>query len=239
MYRKNHVIPIATVLLLTALSAAGAASKITTFSQAKAAAVRINQDAPGTFYCGCRIDWQGKKGTPDLASCGYQIRKNRERAERIEWEHVMPAWQFGHQLGCWQRGGRKNCRRDPAYLRIETDLHNLQPSIGELNADRNNFAFSQWRSGAGQYGSCPMKIDFRARLAEPPARARGAIARTYFYMRDRYGITLSRQQTQLLQAWHNAYPVSAWECRRDERIARLQGAHNPYVQNACRKQEPR
>ncbi len=79
------------------------------FTQAKRFAAKINADAPGSFYCGCRIRWQGKKGIPDLASCGYRVRKNRQRATRIEWEHVMPAWQFGHLLQCWQHGGRKAC----------------------------------------------------------------------------------------------------------------------------------
>ena len=79
-----------------AVFAAGAvqAHGINNFSQAKAAAAKINRDAPGSFYCGCRIDWQGKKGIPDLAGCGYQVRKNAQRAQRIEWEHVVPAWQF-------------------------------------------------------------------------------------------------------------------------------------------------
>ncbi|AIM23580.1 DNA-specific endonuclease I [Serratia sp. SCBI] len=212
-----------------AVFAAGAvqAHGINNFSQAKAAAAKINRDAPGSFYCGCRIDWQGKKGIPDLAGCGYQVRKNAQRAQRIEWEHVVPAWQFGHQLQCWQDGGRKNCNKDATYRQIETDLHNLQPAIGEVNGDRNNFMYSQWNGGAGQYGQCPMKVDFKNKQAEPPARARGAIARTYFYMRDRYQLRLSRQQTQLFEVWNRQYPVSQWECQREARIAKVQGNHNP------------
>ena len=73
-------------ILFMAVFAAGAvqAHGINNFSQAKAAAAKINQDAPGSFYCGCRIDWQGKKGIPDLAGCGYQVRKNAQRAQRID-----------------------------------------------------------------------------------------------------------------------------------------------------------
>lgn len=223
-------------ILFIAVFAAGAvqAHGINNFSQAKAAAAKINQDAPGSFYCGCRIDWQGKKGIPDLAGCGYQVRKN---AQRIEWEHVVPAWQFGHQLQCWQDGGRKNCNKDATYRQIETDLHNLQPAIGEVNGDRNNFMYSQWNGGEGQYGQCPMKVDFKNKQAEPPARARGAIARTYFYMRDRYQLRLSRQQTQLFEVWNRQYPVSQWECQREARIAKVQGNHNPYIQQACQQRK--
>lgn len=223
----------ATLLTIGTVQAHG----INNFSQAKAAAAAINRDAPGSFYCGCQIHWQGKKGVPDLASCGYQVRKNAQRATRIEWEHVVPAWQFGHQLQCWQNGGRKNCNKDPLYRQIETDLHNLQPAIGEVNGDRNNFMYSQWRGGEGQYGQCPMKVDFKNKQAEPPARARGAIARTYFYMRDRYHLQLSRQQTQLFDVWNRQYPVSQWECTRDARIAKVQGQHNPYIQRACQRQK--
>lgn len=113
-------------------------------------------------------------------------------------------------------------------------MHNLQPSVGEVNGDRGNFMYSQWNGGEGQYGQCAMKVDFKEKAAEPPARARGAIARTYFYMRDQYNLTLSRQQTQLFNTWDKMYPVTDWECERDERIAKVQGNHNPYVQRACR-----
>ncbi|AMB77034.1 deoxyribonuclease I [Pantoea ananatis] len=203
------------------------------FQQAKAYAAEINDDAPGSFYCGCKITWHGKKGEPDLNSCGYQPRKNAHRAARIEWEHVMPAWEFGHQRQCWQNGGRKNCSKDADYRRIETDLHNLQPAIGEVNGDRGNYAYRQWNGTDKQYGQCSMQIDFKNKQAQPPERARGAIARTYFYMRDQYHLRLSRQQTQLFTAWNKLYPVSKWECERDQRIARVQGNHNPYVLEAC------
>ncbi len=159
--------------------------------------------------------------------------KNENRASRVEWEHVVPARQFGHQRQCWQDGGRKNCAKDPVYRKMESDMHNLQPSVGEVNGDRGNFMYSQWNGGEGQYGQCAMKVDFKEKVAEPPARARGAIARTYFYMRDQYNLTLSRQQTQLFNAWDKMYPVTDWECERDERIAKVQGNHNPYVQRAC------
>lgn len=205
------------------------------FGQAKEYAAKLNADAPGSFYCGCKISWKGKKGIPDLASCGYQVRKNANRAKRIEWEHVVPAWTFGHQRQCWQNGGRKQCAKDAGYRHIETDLHNLQPAIGEVNGDRGNFMYSQWNGSERQYGQCEMKIDFKNKLAEPPARARGAIARTWFYMRDQYQINLSKQQTQLMTVWNKQYPVTPWECERDNRIAKVQGNHNPYVQQACQR----
>ncbi|MGP2730498.1 endonuclease, partial [Serratia marcescens] len=62
-------------------------------------------------------------------------------------------------------------------------------------------------------------------------------ARTYFYMRDRYQLRLSRQQTQLFEVWNRQYPVSQWECQREARIAKVQGNHNPYIQQACQQRK--
>ncbi len=65
-------------LFLFALSNAVIAAPPTSFSAAKREAVKIYKDHPTSFYCGCDINWQGKKGVPDLASCGYQVRKQEK-----------------------------------------------------------------------------------------------------------------------------------------------------------------
>lgn len=231
--RRSAIWLLLPTLLAPALPALAAAPQ--NFSQAKAAGVKIVKQNPVTFYCAAPIRFEGKKMVPELDAIGYQVRKNANRANRIEWEHVVPAWEFGHQLQCWQQGGRKACGEDGRFRKMESDLHNLQPAIGEVNGDRSNFQYSQWNGGEGQYGHCEMKVDFKGKRAEPPARARGAIARTYFYMRDNYDLRLSRQQTQLFTAWDKTYPVTAWECKRDGLVAGIQGNHNPYVQQACAK----
>ncbi|WP_194439777.1 endonuclease [Vibrio fluminensis] len=232
-------------LLLAVTAGSAVAAPPTSFSAAKREAVSIYKDLEKdinyatSFYCGCDINWQGKKGVPDLEGCGYQIRKQTQkvRATRIEWEHVVPAWQFGHQLQCWQDGGRKNCtRRDKQFKMMEADLHNLTPAIGEVNGDRSNFNFSQWNGIDGvTYGSCEMQVNFKQRQVMPPDRARGSIARTYLYMSQEYGFKLSKQQQNLMLAWNKTYPAEKWECERDKRIAKVQGNHNPFVIEACRK----
>ncbi|WIX33312.1 endonuclease [Salinicola sp. JS01] len=218
--------------LLTPLATPPAqAAPPSSFSAAKRLAeseVYVDQDR--TFYCDCAFDFDTG---PDLASCGYQIRKQPKRAARIEWEHVMPAYDFGRQRQCWQEGGRRHCRaNDPVFRQAEADLVNLVPSVGEVNGDRSNMRYGMATSAdAYQYGQCPAKVDFPERTFEPPAAVRGDIARTYWYMRDTYGIQIGRQQQQLFQAWAKADPVSAWERERNRRIARIQGSGNPYVES--------
>lgn len=58
MYRY---LSIAAVVLSAAFSGPALAEGINSFSQAKAAAVKVHADAPGTFYCGCKINWRAKK----------------------------------------------------------------------------------------------------------------------------------------------------------------------------------
>ncbi|MFK5950934.1 MAG: endonuclease [Methylococcales bacterium] len=152
------------------------------------------------------------------------------RASRIEWEHVMPAHHFGHQRQCWQKGGRKACRKDPVFKKMEADLHNLVPAIGEVNGDRSNYKFGMLEGEDRKYGRCDIEINFKAKRVEPHPGIRGDIARIYFYMADEYQLKLSRTQTQLLNAWSKADPVDNWERLKNKRVKAIQGKGNPYVE---------
>lgn len=145
----------ALALLALGFTTGALASHPTSFNQAKQVARSIYSEAlpAKSFYCGCDISISGKLWQPDFERCGYQVRKQEKRAKRIEWEHIVPAWEFGHQRQCWQEGGRKNCgKTDKQFKKMESDLHNLVPAIGEVNGDRSNFRFSQWNAKAEQIG---------------------------------------------------------------------------------------
>lgn len=212
------------------------ASPPATFTEAKVVAkqkIYLDQasSAQGDLYCGCKWTWVGKSGGRiDPASCGLQARKQQTRAERTEWEHIVPAWTFGHQRQCWQNGGREACvDNDPTFRAMEADLFNLYPAVGEVNGDRSNFNYGMVSGNTQQYGQCTTKIDFVQKTAEPRDAVKGLVARTTFYMFDRYQLSMSRQQQQVLMAWNKQYPVSAWERQRDQRIAAVMGHHNPFV----------
>ena len=223
----HHFIVIS--LLTFASSSAYSASAPKSFGQAKKLAAKIYQDNPVSFYCGCDMEAVGKKLVPDLSSCGYQVRKQQKRASRIEWEHVVPAWEFGHQLQCWQEGGRKKCGKNQNFRRMEADLHNLVPTVGEVNGDRSNYKFGYLFDTSDMYGQCDFKVNFKQKTAEPPERKRGNIARIYLYMADRYPFRLSSSQRKLFEAWDRMDPVSNWELERNEQISRIQGWDNPYI----------
>ena len=68
---------LAVAFLTTALSGQALADGINSFSQAKAAGVKVNADVPGDFYCGCKINWQGKKGSLTLNPAAIRCVKTK------------------------------------------------------------------------------------------------------------------------------------------------------------------
>lgn len=112
-------------------------------------------------------------------------------------------------------------------------MHNLVPAIGSVNAMRSNYNFQM----VGEYGERLGMCDFRVvdRKVQPPEGVRGFIARVYKYMDYEYDkYEMSDQQRQLMNAWDEMYPVSSWECLRNERIAKIQGNYNEFVSRKCK-----
>jgi len=159
----------------------------------------------------------------------YKSGKINIRAQRIEWEHVMPAHNFGQHLSCWRNGGRKNCSKDKTFKMMESDMHNLVPSIGEVNGDRSNYRYGANKPTVGQYGQCKMQVDFKAKRAYVKDDIRGDIARIYFYMSDKYNIRLSKQERRMMEAWNKQDPVDDWERIKNQRVGKLQGNLNKFI----------
>lgn len=212
------------------------------FGQAKGILKSIYKVEPTTFYCGCNIVWESKKKlVPNASNCSYEPRnkltkkgKVNKRAKRIEWEHVVPAWEFGHQMQCWQDGGRKSCKKVDKFKKMEGDLHNLVPAIGEINGDRSNFKFSMIEGEDRVYGQCDAEVNFKARMFEPAPEIRGNIARTYFYFEQKYGLKISKQQRKLYSVWDKQDPIDSAECQIHKLKAAKQGWGNSFVQNKCK-----
>ncbi|MCF0224144.1 MAG: endonuclease [Fibrobacter sp.] len=196
-------------------------------------------DLQETLYCGCKYE---NKKSVDFSTCDFEPRdnprrKSLKRAQRIEWEHIVPAYNMAHFLPCWKEGGRKNCsQNDTTFKIMEGDLHNLYPAIGEVNGDRNNFPYSQWTSDpTPMYGKCKTIVDFKEKKIQPREEARGIVARASLYMEKTYGVKLSKQDRKLFDAWNRMYPVTERECERDRRIFLVQGDHNPFVYENCKQ----
>jgi len=192
-----------------------------------------------TFYCGCNYS---KKRKVNLKSCGVTPRKNKDRALRVEAEHVMPASQFGNYRKCWRekictnRKGKKHkgrsccIRSDKVFKAAHNDLHNLFPSVGEINGDRLNYAWGMIAGEKRSYGACNIEVSSKYRRAEPPESVQGDIARVMLYMEKTYGFTLSKPKKKLYWAWSKADAPDAWEIERNNRIKKVQGNGNVFIE---------
>jgi deoxyribonuclease-1 len=157
---------------------------------------------------------------------------------------VVPAENFGRAFSEWRTGhercvdrkgktfkGRKCAKKmNYEYRYMQADMHNLFPAIGAVNALRSNYNFTTMLSDSvkSDFGSCDMRIDNKK--AQPPEQARGRIARTNIYMQLTYlKYNMSKQQSQLMNAWDKQDPVTRWECKRSKRIEKLQGNANKIV----------
>jgi deoxyribonuclease I len=217
------------------------------FSQSKKELERIYADHAITFYCGCKYDKRKKSNMIDRSSCGYVPRnpitkseKVNPRTTRIEWEHVVPAENFGRQFTCWRDGspecidskgktfkGRKCCEKASQQFRImQADMHNLVPAIGELNGDRSNLRYDFEEARKGQYGECRFEVDFDQDRVRIKKDIQGDVARAYLYMSDRYKMKLSPQELNKFSAWDKEDPVDAWEIEKNKRIKAIQGNGN-------------
>jgi len=193
---------------------------------------------PRTLYCRCPFD-KGRK--PDLGICGYRSPSHGERSRRVEVEHVVPASWLGRGRACWQKKicrdakgryfkGRKCClKTDPAFRAAYQDLHNLWPTVGEVNEARRNYAFGVIDGEHRAFGRCDVEVDRSRKLVEPRPEIRGDIARISFYMAKTHHIALSADQRHLFERWHQADPPDADERRRNKIIEKLQGNVNPFI----------
>lgn len=210
-----------------------------TFREAKRKISQVFAGHELTFYCGCK--YQGK--VVNLESCGYEIKNDAKRARRLEWEHVVPANAFGQSFSEWRDGhsdcidnkGKpfkgRNCAQKVSqeFRRMEADLYNLQPAIGEINGLRSNYSMAMLPGEPREFGSCDVEIN--ERKIEPRPEIRGDIARTYFYMDAAYpghGV-IARASQKLFEAWAKEDPVDDWERERVRRIESVQGNPNPFV----------
>ncbi|KXO13305.1 Endonuclease I precursor [Moritella sp. JT01] len=241
---EKILLPITLLALTTTITNATGNKIIYSFNKAKKNLERsVYQDHRETLYCVAKFD--GKKNV--LPAYGFITSKYQKRAKRIEWEHVVPAENFGRAFKEWRKGhsqcvsskgkhfkGRKCAEKiSKQYRLMQSDMYNLFPAIGAVNALRSNYNFSVLPSAKSNFGSCQMKIEDRK--VEPPINARGRIARSYLYMDIAYSkFKLSRQQRQLMTAWDKMYPVNKWECERSRRIKKIQGNDNRVVMQRCK-----
>lgn len=159
-----------------------------------------------TLYCNKRFEQRGK---------GFNI------------EHVMPMSWVVNALGC---ASRKQCRStNKRFNEIESDLHNLFPSLTALNNARSSYAFGVIEGEPRSFGDCDFEVNHQRKIVEPTPAVRGEIARAVLYMEQTYGVEIFEKQRRLLMQWDSRHPATAQERSRNDRIEALQGRRNTFI----------
>lgn len=121
-------------MIASSASFAGGNETIQSFNKAKKNLERkVYFDHRKTIYCAATFD--DKKNIK--APAGFTTAKHKKRAKRVEWEHVVPAENFGRTFTEWRNGnpqciskkgkpfkGRKCASKiNTEYRYMQSDMH--------------------------------------------------------------------------------------------------------------------
>ncbi len=112
------------------------------------------------------------------------------------------------------------------------DLHHLFPVDSRANSTRGNIPFGD--VDGQQVNGCPLAErgdDIYAGTSsfEPPKSHKGNVARALFYFSVRYKISIDESEEVFLRQWHRLDPVDQDEIIRHEKIYKIQGNRNPFI----------
>ncbi len=196
-----------------------------------------------TLYC--QIPFDKKKIL--IFPKDFDVSKVANRVNRVEIEHVIPAEEFGSYVKQWWMGdkncidkennsykGRKCADKTSRIFRLmQADMYNLYPSVGAVNAIRENAEFSELPDFMPSlYKNCAIKI--ADNKVEIPDEAKGIVARIYLYFEQQYPFfQIKENQKKLFLKWNQNFPVDEWECLRTYRIEQIQRNENQIVKSQC------
>lgn len=243
-----------TIVLLAILSSVQATAAIpgNTYNESFSKAKKIMQHQiytnpvnMKTLYCHAQFNEQKQITLPN----GFINAAWKKRSFRWEAEHVTPAENFGKSFSAWRDGapecvnrkgehykGRRCANRaSKEYRYMQSDLFNLFPAMGSINAAHSNYRWSMLPNIQNRFGSCDFRYDKKTRTSQPPLISRGEIARAELYMSAAYPrYRLSSSQRKLFLAWDKQVPVTKWDCERAKKIEKIQGNQNPFIVKQCK-----
>jgi len=187
-------------------------------------------------------------GARDLTDvhCGIRFKVDLNDTKRpTDWlsmEHAYAADWMADRFGC---ANRTDCRAHPnpksraRFNHAEGDLHNLWPAITNLNSARGKRLFGEIAGAETREIDVHGKTfarDFQpeGNYVEPRRIVRGNFARSIFYMCAEYGFPVDPGMMKTLKAWNRDDPPTNAEKARAEKIFKIQGTRNHFIENPPR-----
>lgn len=159
-------------------------------------------------YCNIELDQTKGVGPGKIPNSSF-----------VNCEHTWPQSKFSKQF--------------PSELQ-KSDLHHLFPSDMRANSTRSNYPFAEvvgkFTNNDCQDSQIGFAIDdHNVKSFEPPREHKGNVARALFYFSTRYKIKIDDLQAKYLKVWSEEDPVDEEETARNEKIMKLQGNRNPFI----------
>lgn len=229
---------LALVLLIAALPVLADQTQIADYDEAREKRfyrlyAKVPQSEATDIYCGLRFRVDPKVlDLPDDKTTG-------KPAPWLTLEHAFAAQWMANALKC---GDRKTCGSHgnngirTRFNHAEADMHNLWPAVGNLNSSRQDSPFGEIAGESKRQitvGGKKFECDYERRdgIVEPRKIIRGNLARSIFYMCREYGFPVDPEMLAVLKRWHRVDPPTKGERRRNDKIERMQGTRNPFIDN--------
>jgi len=166
-------------------------------------------DGGWTLYCGLKFN------RPNIS----------EDLKTLAIEHIYTTSRIINTLGCQSR--RQCYEQNKRFLVMEADLHNLYPVRLDLSNALYDSEFGEIEGDDWRVGDC----DFERKngFVQPRLLARGNVARSIFYMHNRYKLPIKKDTLEILKRWNKEDPPSQQEIVRNDKIEKIQGNRNPYI----------
>ena len=173
--------------------------------------LHLKKDQSGASYIkGVYCDKTFTSSTPDIGPIGKGRIPNHEV---LNCEHTWPQSKF-------LRGGQEKVQKG--------DLHHLFPTDNHANSVRSSNDFGEVKNGKPAGRNCSAsKSD--GHYFEPADYHKGNVARAMFYFAIRYNGKINRRMEKYLRKWHIEDPVDQDEIERNNKIHKIQGNRNPFI----------
>lgn len=182
------------------------------------------------YYC---QKWLGKADfanltsrEEDLPGPGHIVHSQKANAE-----HTWPQSKFPDPKG------------SALNLMEKTDLHHIYPTDTKVNGIRGNFDFAEVDPSSsramtcsdGRFGTAKpvegLTVDGTSAF-EPPTAHKGNVARSLMYFSVRYNGGMSSLQEYYIRKWNREDPPDDAEKARNEKLYKLIGVRNPFVDDS-------
>ncbi len=163
---------------------------------------------------------------------GYYIKDVycNEKVRRNIGPHKMPSHRVINVEHTWPQS--RFSRKTSSRLQ-KADLHHLYPTNSDANSTRGNHSFGNVQGDSINKGCSSSKIGYHAQehvlVFDPPKVHKGNVARALFYFSIRYDIDIPEFEEKTLRRWHLLDPVDNSERERNNKIAKIQGNRNPFI----------